>query len=50
MSKPNTMDAQFKHPLVRRWCHKDEPPKGYREISRLDELDKYNGYYERVEE
>lgn len=41
---------RFANPLLRVWCHKDEPPKGYAEVDRLSEMAKYFGYYERVGE
>ena len=42
--------ARFANPLLRVWCSKDEPPKGYVEVDRLGEMPKYCGYYERVGE
>jgi len=49
MGKLNDQAKQFKNPLLRVWCHKDAPPKGWEPVDRLGEMDRYYGYYERVE-
>jgi hypothetical protein len=43
-------DERFANPLLRVWCSKDKPPKGYVEVDRLGEMPRYYGYYERVGE
>ena len=49
MGKLNDQAKQFKNPLLRVWCHKDAPPKDWDPVDRLGEMDRYYGYYERVE-
>ena len=40
---------RFTNPLLRVWCHKDKPPEGWVAVDRLGEMDRYFGYWERVE-